>query len=59
MSYYKPNLYGSTDGKKFDLLAVYCPNEENDPWVKYVNIDTKEEFTCRKEAFEFRFSKLP
>jgi hypothetical protein len=59
MSYYKPNLYGSTDGKKFDVIATYCPNEEGDPWVKYVNIDTKEEYTCRKEAFESRFSKLP
>ncbi len=59
MSYYKPNLYGTPDGKKFDLIATYCPNEESDPWVKYMNVDTKQEYTCRKEAFESRFSKLP
>ncbi len=59
MSYYKPNLYGTPDGKKFDLIATYCPNEESDPWVKYLNVDTRQEYTCRKEAFESRFSKLP
>jgi hypothetical protein len=57
--FYKPNLYGTSDGKKFDLIAVYCPNEENDPWVQYVNVETKQEYTCRKEAFEARFVKLP
>lgn len=59
MTYYKPNLYGTTDGAKFDLIATWCPNEENDPWVKYVNVETQQEYTCRKEAFESRFFKLP
>lgn len=59
MSFYQPNLYGTNDGKRFDLVDTYCPNGDQDPWVKYVNIETKQEYTCRREAFEYRFTKLP
>ena len=59
MSYYKADLYRTTDGTLFELLNTYNPNEENDPWVTYKNVNTKQEYTCRKEAFLSRFSKAP
>jgi hypothetical protein len=49
---------GSTTREEFTVLAVWNPNEENDPWIKYSSLDDRE-FTCRLEAFLSRFSKLP
>jgi hypothetical protein len=49
---------GAASRDEFTVLAIWNPNEENDPWVKYSNQDDKE-FTCRAEAFLSRFSKLP
>lgn len=46
-------------GNTFKVVARYNPNEENDPWVKYFNIKTNQEYTCRLEAFLARFSPLP
>lgn len=48
---------GTNSREVFTLLAVWNPNEEYDPWVKYCKDD--EEFTCRLEAFLSRFSKIP
>jgi hypothetical protein len=48
---------GSNSREEFTVLAIWNPNEENDPWVKYRKDD--KEFTCRAEAFLGRFSKLP
>lgn len=50
--------YTSSDGKEFEIVAVYCPNEEPDTWVKYRNKATQQEYTCRKEAFDARFTEL-
>jgi hypothetical protein len=44
--------------EEFTVLAVWNPNEENNPWIRYRNQDDSE-FTCRLEAFLSRFSKLP
>jgi hypothetical protein len=49
---------GSNNREEFTVLAVWNPNEENDPWIRYRNQDDSE-FTCRLEAFLSRFSKLP
>jgi hypothetical protein len=49
---------GSNTREEFTVLAVWNPNEENDPWVKYRNQDDTE-FTCRAEAFQKRFTQLP
>jgi len=43
---------------EFTVLAVWNPNEEPDPWVRYSSQDDRE-LTCRLEAFLSRFSKLP
>lgn len=52
-------IYGSAEGKVFKITAIYNPTEEDDPWVKYVNTDTLQEYSCRQEAFLARFSQLP
>jgi len=49
---------GINPREEFTILAVWNPNEEPDPWVKYCNQDDRE-FTCRLEAFLSRFNKLP
>jgi triacylglycerol esterase/lipase EstA (alpha/beta hydrolase family) len=46
-------------GNKFRVIAKYNPNEENDPWVQYINEKTKQEYTCRLEAFLARFTVSP
>jgi len=57
---YKQELrrWASTDNTVFEVIATYNPNEEQDPWVKYRNVATGQEYTCRQEAFESRFSPL-
>lgn len=47
------------DGRKFELLATYSPNEDNDVWVEYRNTTTGETYTCRQAAFTQRYSPLP
>jgi hypothetical protein len=49
---------GSDTRQEFTVLAVWNPNEEPDPWVRYRNQDDSE-FTCRLEAFLSRFAKIP
>jgi hypothetical protein len=44
--------------EEFTIEAVWNPNEEQDPWVKYTRQDGKE-YTCRLEAFKARFTPLP
>ena len=50
--------YAATDGTVFDVIAIYNPNEEDDTWIKYQNSQTKQEYTCRFEAFQSRFHPL-
>lgn len=49
---------GSNNRDAFTVLAVWNPNEENDPWIRYSNQDNAE-FTCRLEAFLSRFGRIP
>jgi hypothetical protein len=59
MHYTRPEpitKYTSADGKLFEVLAIWCPDEDNDRWVKYQNIETGQEYSCRLEAFESRFT---
>jgi len=51
--------YGNAQGDEFVILRVWNPNEEQDPWVEYENIQTEETYTCRLEAFQERFTLLP
>lgn len=51
--------YTSSAGETFEVLAVWNPNEENDPWIRYRNPDLDREYTCRLEAFLSRFSPRP
>jgi len=48
---------GSNSREEFTILAIWNPNEESDPWVKYCN-QNDSEFTCRLEAFLNRFSQI-
>lgn len=48
---------GSDTRQEFRVLAVWNPNEENDPWIRYQN-QNSDEFTCRLEAFLAKFTRL-
>lgn len=47
----------SANDQKFILLEVQY--RDGDPWVRYQNQRTNEEYTCRQEAFLDRFRPLP
>ena len=51
--------WSSTNGQEFELLAIWNPNEEPDPWARYRDILEDREYTCRLEAFESRFRPCP
>lgn len=48
---------GPVTHEEYTLLAIWNPNEENDPWVRYVSENDKE-YTCRLPAFLARFGRL-
>jgi hypothetical protein len=48
---------GQNTREEFTILAIWNPNKETDPWIKYQN-QNDSEFTCRLEAFLSRFSPL-
>ena len=50
------DLYRGGD-KTFQIIGLEL--KDNDPWVAYINIQTKESYSCRQEAFLSRFSLLP
>lgn len=52
------DLYTTADSKVFVVEAIWTPNEENDPWVRYRSHQDMREHTCRKEAFLLRFWPL-
>ena len=51
--------WSSTTGQEFELLAIWCPNEEPDPWARYRDILNDQEYQCRLEAFQSRFRPAP
>lgn len=46
-------------GVETEFEISELPVLENDPWVKYFNIKTKQEYSCRLEAFLARFKPMP
>jgi hypothetical protein len=56
MQYKKPELYTTQNRDQFLVLEHY--DLEGDPWVRYINTQTEQEYTCRLEAFLQRFSPL-
>ena len=52
-------FWSDTNGQEFEVLAIWNPNEEPDPWVRYRDILQDREYTCRLEAFESRFRPCP
>lgn len=50
------DLYRGGD-KTFQITGLEL--KDGDPWVAYINTQTKESYTCRQEAFLSRFSLLP
>jgi hypothetical protein len=51
--------YTDHKGSSYEVLAIWNPNEENDPWVRYRNPELDKEYTCRLEAFLSRFDPIP
>ena len=49
-------LYRGSE-KTFQVTVLEL--KDGDPWVSYINIQTKESYSCRQEAFLSRFSLLP
>jgi hypothetical protein len=52
-------FYSSPEGRRFEVVAVWSPNEEPDTWVRYINAATGDDYTCRLEAFLSRFTETP
>jgi hypothetical protein len=50
------DLFTSGD-KTFIINGISL--KDNDPWVYYTNTQTRQEYSCRQEAFLSRFSPLP
>ena len=50
------DLY-SGGNKTFQITGLEL--KDGDPWVTYINTQTKESYSCRQEAFLSRFSSLP
>jgi len=48
-----------TDGRGRNFTITGITSKDNDPWVTYTNTQTKQEYSCRQEAFLSRFSPLP
>jgi len=44
------------NGLRMELIAVFNPNEEDDPWVEFMNVNTQQRYTCRQEAFLARYT---
>jgi hypothetical protein len=51
--------WADSHGQDFELLAVWTPKDEDDPWARYRDILNDRELTCRLEAFLTRFSPRP
>jgi hypothetical protein len=49
--------YTGTNHKVFEILELYSQNDQ--PWVRYINLQTLEEYTCLQAAFSARFSLQP
>ena len=52
-------LWSDGADRLFRVTAIWNPHEEPDAHVKYHNIATGQEYTCRLEAFLARFHERP
>lgn len=48
-----------TDGRGNTFVITGLEIKDKDPWVRYQNQKTEQEYSCRQEAFLLRFSPLP
>lgn len=48
--------WASKEGTLYEVISTYSPNEDNDTWVEYKNCTTGQEYQCRLEAFQSRFT---
>jgi len=48
-------IYKDTHGKAFYVVERYTVDQHD--WIRYTNV-IGEEFTCRKEAFDERFTPM-
>jgi len=51
------DLFTDGRGQHFSITGIIL--KDTDPWVTYINTQTKQEYSCRQEAFLLRFSPLP
>ena len=53
----KGDHYISSDSKNtFEVTNVFVMNGEVEPWVEYMNIKSKTQYTCKQGAFLARFT---
>jgi hypothetical protein len=54
----KPGEHHADSGHKvFEILELYT--QDHHPWVRYINTQTLEEYTCLEAAFLARFYLQP
>lgn len=54
-----PSVWSDGKGSDFRVQALFNPNEEPDPHVEYINVQTGQVYTCRLPAFKARFTPRP
>jgi hypothetical protein len=47
------DIWTDRQGKQFEIVNI--DNNTDDAWIEYVNVDTQQEYSCRLEAFKYRF----
>ena len=57
VSYTHLRAHETREDKTFIITDL--PQKENDPWVVFENVKTKDSYNCRLEAFLARYSPLP
>ncbi len=56
MNTMKVNDHYRSHDRTYSIVEVWV--EEGHEWVRYKDIRTHSEYTCYKEAFEARFSRI-
>ena len=54
-----PHVGAKYSGMEREFTITGLPLVENDQWVEYYNVNTKQTYSCRLEAFLARFNPLP
>lgn len=53
MQYKQREIYADGQGRQFEVTEHWL--DQGDPWVRYINTQTLQEYQCRQEAFLSRF----